>query len=173
MGPGGGLPSLDATAAAVHDPRCGGSGARGNRLRAGVLAPPARRFDVAPAVTYTRTSRCGTANALRACSAPDRVDATLLLHLDQSVTGMCPEAVGFEGRPEKGNEGKQEFCTPGRFIPENADLAGHGNADKVKTQQSGNADAFHGRATRTFTVRGLYGKGGCFLRTQQRVFDFL
>ena len=30
--------------------------------------------------------------------------------------------------------------------PENADLAGNGNADKVKTQQSGNADAFHGRA---------------------------
>src|SRR5699024_11888220 len=45
----------------------------------------------------------------------------------------------------------------------------------VKTQQSGNADApsSEERSEILSGFRGLYGLCGCFLRTQQRVFNFL
>ena len=50
-----------------------------------------------------------------------------------------------------------------------------GAAANVKAQQSGNADApsSEERSEILSGFRGLYGLCGCFLRTQQRVFDFL
>ncbi|MBV2367147.1 hypothetical protein, partial [Streptomonospora nanhaiensis] len=59
------------------------------------------------------------------------------------------------------------------------DLAVCRAPDSVKTQQSGNAEIDPPRGGRAFAglpiewVRGLYPVSGCFLRTQQRVYDIL
>ncbi|MBV2366805.1 hypothetical protein, partial [Streptomonospora nanhaiensis] len=66
-----------------------------------------------------------------------------------------------------------------REFRKTADLAGRGTPDNVKTQQSGNAEIDPPRGGRAFAglpiewVRGLYPVSGCFLRTQQRVYDIL
>ncbi|WP_285735006.1 hypothetical protein, partial [Nocardiopsis sp. ATB16-24] len=65
-------------------------------------------------------------------------------------------AVSWTGRLRKNPTGFTPIKDTGT-----ADLAGNGTPDKVKTQQSGNADVFHGKATGNGW--DSYGKNGCFL----------